>query len=146
MNRAIKAFLIIPLIPAILFVIVVSVLGLLSGGFSLLPSVAYSMPIWLMFALPVSYIVATAIGIPAFLLFRRLGRLSLRGIALGSSAIGAAIGSLVAYLFSSGPFSCLTVALVFALFGAAAGYVFWWLAYREPNPPLNRMRENTRAG
>lgn len=131
MNRTAKVFLIVPLIPAMLFVVLVSVLGLVSGGVSLIPAVVYSAPIWLFFALPISYGVAVVLGGPVFFLFRRYGWLSVRSLTLGSASLGFIVGSIIGALFASNePFGCLLAAGIFASFGAATGYAFWWLAYR----------------
>jgi hypothetical protein len=138
MNRTVKAFLIVPLVPSALFAAVASILGLASGGLALLPAVAYSFPIWFMFALPVAYGASVFLGIPAFLGFRRLGWLSRSGLLAGASGIGFLMGCVIAYVFASGePLGFVLTALPFTAFGAVSGYVFWWLAIRAPNPPLN---------
>lgn len=138
MNQTVKAFLVMPLVPSVLFATVASVLGLASGGFALLPAIAYSFPIWLMFALPVAYAASVILGIPAFLVFRRLGWLSRRGLLSGASGIGFLIGGAVAYIFTPGePLGFILTALTFTAFGAVSGYVFWWLTHLAPNPPLN---------
>ena len=138
MNQNVKAFLVVPLVPSVLFATAASVLGLASGGFAILPAVAYSFPIWLMFALPVAYAAAIILGIPAFLVFRRLGWLSRPGLLSGASAIGFILGCAVAIIFVSGePLGFIITVLAFTVFGAASGYAFWWLTNHAPNPPLN---------
>lgn len=138
MNRTVNAFLVVPLVPSVLFAVLVSVFELVSGGLLLLPAVIYSFPIWLMFALPVSYFAAVVVGIPAFLVFRHFGWLFLPWLVLGASAIGVVTGLVIAFLFtSSHPLELGVIVLLFALFGAVSGYAFWRLACRAPNPPLN---------
>ncbi|MEW5823979.1 MAG: hypothetical protein AB1766_06485 [Pseudomonadota bacterium] len=138
MNRIVKAFLVVPLVPSVLFAAAASILGLVSGGFSLLPAVAYSFPIWLMFALPVAYGASVIFGIPSFLIFRRLGWLSRSGLLVGASGIGFLMGCVIAYVFAAGePLGFVLTALTFTVFGAVSGYVFWWFVSHAPNPPLN---------
>lgn len=137
MNQTVKAFLVVPLVPSVLFATVASILGLVSGGVSILPAVAYSFPIWLMFALPVAYSAAVILGIPAFLVFRRLGWLSRHGLLSGASGIGFLLGCAVAFIFVGEPLGFALTVLTFTSFGAASGYVFWWLTHHAPNPPLN---------
>ena len=138
MNQTAKAFLIVPLVPSILYATVASILGLASGGFDILPAVVYSFPIWLMFALPVAYAATAIVGIPAFIVFRRFGWLTRRGLLSGASGIGFLIGCAVAYIFASGePLGFILTALTFTAFGAVSGYVFWRLTHFALNPPLN---------
>lgn len=134
MNRT-TAFLVVPLVPSVLFATAASILGLVSGGFALLPTVAYSFPIWLMFALPFAYGASVILGIPAFLVFRHFGWLSHSVLLLGASGIGFLIGVVFAYSFaSSEPLGFVVAVLTFTAFGAASGYAFWFLTRREPNP------------
>lgn len=130
MKRIVVAFLIVPLVPPILFGITMAVWGLIAP-FGIDPPSAYlvSIPIWTSFAVPVSYAAALGVGLPMFLLFRRMGWLSLERIASATSVIGLAVGILVAMLFDfrieDG--GIVAVVAVFLAFGAITGIAFWWL-------------------
>jgi hypothetical protein len=129
-RRIVAAFVTVPLIPAILFGIAMGIWGLASPwGFDP-PTTHFALiPIWAMFALPVSYASAVLLGVPAFLLFRRLGWLSLSRVASGASIIGLAIGICVATLFDFTGITFVVVVLVFAVFGATTGVAFWWMTH-----------------
>jgi hypothetical protein len=87
-----------------------------------------SAPIWSMFALPVAYAATLAFGLPAFLLFRRVGWLSPSALTAGASIIGIAIGASVALLFDFTTATALAgVMLAFGIFGAITGATFSWL-------------------
>ena len=130
MKRIVVAFLIVPLVPPILFGITMAVWALITS-WGIDPPSAYvvSIPIWAIFAVPVSYAAALGGGLPAFLLFRRMGWLSLKRIASATSIIGLAVGILVAMLFDfkieDG--GAVAVVAVFLAFGAITGIAFWWL-------------------
>lgn len=130
MKRIIAALLIVPLVPALLFGITMGIWGLVSS-FGIDSPVAYlaSIPIWSMYALPVSYAAALVVGAPAFLLLRHLGWLTLKGIMSGASIIGLAIGVAVAILFDQKDVSFVGVVLAFVAFGAMTGSAFWWMVY-----------------
>lgn len=127
MKRIVVAFLIVPLVPPILFGITMEVWGLIDSYPPATPVVL--LPIWAGFAVPVSYATALGVGLPVFLLFRRMGWLSLERIASATSIIGLAIGILVAMLFDfrieTG--GVAAVVAVFSAFGAITGIAFWWL-------------------
>src|SRR5687767_2143693 len=67
-RRIVAAFVTVPLIPAILFGVTMGIWGLASS-WGIDPPTTYfaSIPIWAMFALPVSYASAVLLGVPAFL-------------------------------------------------------------------------------
>ena len=131
MSRTIRAFLISPALPAILFVLTISVVGLSSKTPTPLPAVIYSAPIWLFFALPISYGLAAIVALPGFLLLRHLGWVSLRRLCLSSTFLGFVVGSIIGVLFNAGaPLGVLATGAVFAIFGVLTGLFFWWLAYR----------------
>lgn len=129
-KRIVVAFLIAPLVPPILFGFTMAIWGL-ADSFGIDPPSAsvVSIPIWAIFAVPVSYAAAVAVGLPAFLAFRRMGWLSLARIAGATSIIGLAVGVFVALLFDfrieDG--GIVAVAAVFLAFGAITGIAFWWL-------------------
>mgnify|MGYP006890186201 CR=1 FL=1 len=136
MHRSTRAFLLAPLVPVLLFVTCISAAGLFSGGPTLAPAVAYSAPIWMIFAAPVSYGVAVVFGIPGFLLFRRLGWLTMRCLVGGAAVLGLLVGVGVSAGFASDTVcSMLAVTLTF---GAVSGYVFWWLS--RPHAPSNSLQ------
>lgn len=128
MHRYTRAFLLTPLVPVLLFVTCVSAGGLFSGGPTFAAAIAYSAPIWMIFAAPVSYGVAVVFGIPGFILFRRLGWLNLRCLVGGAATLGLLVGVALSAAFASdNVFSVLAITLTFGVFGAASGSVFWWL-------------------
>ena len=130
MKRIVVAFLIVPLVPPILFGFTMAVWGL-TDSFGIDPPSAsvVLIPIWAIFAVPVSYAAALGVGLPAFLVFRRMGWLSLARIASATSIIGLAVGVFVALLFDfkieNG--GVVAVVAVFLAFGAITGIAFWWL-------------------
>ena len=129
-KRIVVAFLIVPLVPPILFGITMTVWGLTSSfGIDSPKDYAIAMPIWAMFAVPVSYAAAVGVGLPAFLLFRRMGWLSLERVTGATSVVGLAIGICVAMLFDfkleNG--GVAAVVAIFLAFGAITGISFWWL-------------------
>ena len=131
MKRVVVAFLIVPLVPPILFGITMAVWGLTSSfGIDSPGAYVVSSLIWAMFAVPVSYVAVAGVGLPAFLLFRRMGWLSLKRITGATSIIGLVIGIPVAMLFGfkidNG--GVLAVLAVFLAFGAITGFAFWWMA------------------
>ena len=77
MKRIVVAFLIVPLVPALLFGITMAVWGFTSS-WGIDPPITHVqiVPIWSMLALPVAYAATLALGVPAFLLFWRVGWLS----------------------------------------------------------------------
>ena len=130
MRRVVAAFVTVPLIAPILFGITMGIWGLSSSWGIDAPTTYFaSLPIWAMFALPVSYASAVLLGVPAFLLFRRLGWLSLSRVAGGASIIGLAIGIAVAALFDFTGITFVVAVLVFAVFGAISGGAFWWMTH-----------------
>ena len=134
MKRVVAALLIVPLVPALLFGITMAIWGLVSP-FGIDSPVAHlaSIPIWSIYALPVSYAAALVVGVPAFFLFRHLGWLTLKGIMSGASIIGLAIGVAVAMLFDQRDVSLVGVVLAFIAFGATTGSAFWWMVYPRTN-------------
>jgi hypothetical protein len=88
-----------------------------------------SIPIWAMFAVPVSYATALGVGVPAFLFFRRKGWLSLERITSATSIIGLGIGITVAVLlgFKVANGELVAVGTIFLVFGAVTGVTFSWL-------------------
>jgi len=132
MSRTVRAFLISPILPAALFVLAVSVMGLSSKSPAPIPAIIYSVPIWFCLSLPISYCLATIVGIPGFLLLRQLRWLSLQSLCLSASILGLLVGSIIGASFNAeAPFGVLAAGALFALFGALTGLCFWWLAYRS---------------
>ena len=128
MKRIVVAFLIVPLVPALLFGITMAGWGFTSS-WGLDPPITdvLIVPIWSMLALPVAYAATLALGVPAFLLFRRVGWLSPSALAAGASIIGIAIGACVALLFDFTAVAALAgVALMFGIYGAITGAAFSW--------------------
>lgn len=128
MKRIVVAFLIVPLVPALLFGITMAVWGFTSS-WGIDPPITHVLivPIWSMYALPVAYAATLALGVPAFLLFRRVGWLSPSALAAGASIIGIAIGACVALLFDFTAVAVLAgVALMFGIYGAITGAAFSW--------------------
>ena len=94
MKRIVVAFLIVPLVPALLFGITMAVWGFTSSWGIDPPSThVLIVSIWSMWALPVAYAATLALGVPAFLLFRRVGWLSPSALAAGASIIWASRSS-----------------------------------------------------
>lgn len=128
MKRIIVAFLIVPLVPALLFGITMAIWGFTSS-WGIDPPITHVLiaPIWSMYALPVAYAATLALGVPAFLLFRRLGWLSPSALTFGASIIGIAIGAAVALLFDFTAAAALAgVVLAFGIYGAITGAAFSW--------------------
>lgn len=141
MHRYTRAFLLTPLVPVLLFVTCVSAGGLFSGGPTFAAAIAYSAPIWMIFAAPVSYGVAVVFGIPVFILFRRLGWLTMGCLVGAAAVLGLFVGLGISAAFTWDMVSSMAVALTFSVFGAVTGYVFWWLSRRQaPNNSLQGRR------
>src|ERR1035437_4025701 len=132
MSRTTFAFFIAPFVSAVFFIILIYIPVLVFNGADLLPAMTYSWFILLMFAMPVSYGVSVVIGIPAFLMFKHFGWLTVQGLLIGGSSIGLLVGLIGALLsVPSKPLEFITIVLLFISFGTATGYVFWRLACKS---------------
>lgn len=147
MNRNAKAFLIVPIVPAVLFSILLCVLSVIDGGFPTSAKAVKAMPVWFAFSLPVSYGIALVIGMPLFLLFRRFGCLTRSSVVGGAGSLGVVVGVAVGALFGAATVLELVVAAsIFSLFGVASGFVFWGLSCAAPNHALNTEAPSRRSG
>jgi hypothetical protein len=107
MKSTYVAFLIAPLIPGIICA------ALVSG------------PIILLFAVPIGY-VGAIFGLPLYLLVRHFWRVSLL-TCLGGGAIAGMLTTIAVAVWSHDFTWFASGVLLFALFGAVAGAIFYWL-------------------
>ena len=116
-RKIIKAFLLAPLAPC------------------LVQAVAMKNPVGLIVYAFFSYPLVAVFGVPSFLLFRRLGWLSLPHIVLAGSVLGVVSALLLSSVFGWGleSYAAQSVALslaIFAVHGAIAAGVFWFIGLR----------------
>jgi hypothetical protein len=144
-GSTLLAFVIAPLatIPAIAILLVIAyLLGL--GSFRGAPPglVLTSLFTITVFALPISYLAAVVLGVPAYVVARRRGLLGLGH----SLAIGAAVALLPLWLYfafvaavegfrvTRGAATALAWTVLFAACGASSGATFWGIALRSRRP------------
>ena len=147
-GSTVLAFVIAPLatVPATAVLLVIAyLLGL--GSFNGAPPllVLTSLFTITVFALPIAYLAATVLGIPAYVVARRRGLLGLGH----SLAIGAAVALLPLWLYfafvaavegfrvARGAGTALAWTVLFAACGVSSGATFWGIALRS-RPPSGR--------
>lgn len=147
-GSTVLAFVIAPLatVPATAILLVTAyLLGL--GSFDGAPPrfVLTSLVTITVFALPIAYLAAVVLGIPAYAVARRRGLLGLGH----SLAIGAAVALLPLWLYfafvaavegfrvTRGAATALAWTVLFAACGASSGATFWGIALRS-RPPSGR--------
>ena len=131
-GRLVLAFLVSPLMTPLTFIVTVAYRGDISSRPEVIPVV---------FALytPFAYLVAAALGIPAFLLFRRLGLNHLLFYVLGGAAIGlitalVILGLLTSWSVLLGDYVWCSVA------GALSASMFWMILFGLKSSEATRLR------
>jgi hypothetical protein len=144
-GSTVRAFVIAPLatVPAAAILLVTAyLLGL--GSFRGAPPllVLTSLVTITVFALPIAYLAALVLGIPAYVVARHRGLLGLRH----SMAIGAAVALLPLWLYfafvaaveglhvTRGAATALAWTVLFAACGVSSGATFWGIALRSRRP------------
>lgn len=149
MTKAIKGFLIAPLVPCFVFVILAAIAGSTLNliyekwsGLISIPIIVMGSFFWLMYALPVSYFLSLLFGVPMYLLFDKIGLFDLKSYIIGSLLSGIVSGSFEElYLFPSNSFSWTSFWIIGAggFFGAITGFSFWTIVYGKSNNIFDRF-------
>lgn len=125
-RRVVIGFLVAPLVPCVLAATVAS----LRHGVVL--AIPFATLLYAAFAYPVAFL----LGIPAYVLMSRLGSLTVLRVTLAGSVLGSISGAVLLVVLGADGMPAFTsgmyiTAMIFAVWGAIAAWVFWWVALRE---------------
>jgi hypothetical protein len=86
------------------------------------------------FGIPIAYIVTVCVGVPAYVLLEKFGRLTWTSVTLAATLGGALVFPLLRTRLWGGPAAGITgiplEAALGALMGGASGFLFWWIGLR----------------
>jgi hypothetical protein len=133
-GRTIGAFLFAPLVPCLVFATYMLGAAILFGKPEDMPVVLMGLPFWFLVAMPVSYVAALVLGVPAHWLYRKLRIVARNAYLLGGSTVGLLVGILVVLVFwPSQLIQNWSLLVASILGGVGAAWVFWNMAVRPPN-------------
>ncbi len=133
-NRPILGFIIAPLAPCL----VASIAVCFSRGD--LAAIPIAMFLYALFAYPFSLV----FGVPIYLLFSRLGYISMWQVVVAGTILGFISGATLPFIMGvewkgAMDSDLISTALLFAIFGAITAWAFWWVALRpRTNNQLNQ--------
>lgn len=131
-----------PLAPAIAFSVVFAIYFLLwsfyeaspkNGHVDLVLTIFLSL-YWLMFAIPISYLITFVFGIPAFFIYRKLNLTDLRSCLIGAGLVGILAAMIIIFYFWWFDYWGLFIGLFGMLSGMLTGSVFWRIVYKTSAP------------
>jgi hypothetical protein len=140
-RNASVGFLLAPLVPSFIFAFCAFLLGALGDSLHQLPITTYlfGMLIWFLYAIVVAYPVTLIIGIPGYLIYKRLGFKSFKSYLIGGCILGGLAPLVLMPIF--GIYETLNFNLwiffISGFFGAVTCVTFWLIVIKNPNKTLN---------
>ena len=140
-NAAI-GFLLTPLAPSFVFAFGAFLLGVTSESLLPLPLSTYifGMFIWFLYAVVVAYPVTLIIGIPGYLIYKKLGLTSFKSYLVGGCTFGALAPLTLMPIFGISETLNFNywVFLISSFFGAVTCVTFWLIVIKNPNKPVKQ--------
>jgi len=143
-QKEIKGFLLAPIFPSLVFSLIATGMGLYSGlKKEEIETSTYLFGglIWFISALPVSYVVTFAFGIPGYIVYVKKGINSLKAYLLGGSVLGLLAPIVLLIIIEFKTIIEMGFWLLFAsvVSGIITSYMFWLIAVKSPNNAFNTV-------
>lgn len=141
-RNAVIGFILAPLAPSVIFAIGALVLGASSDVPLELPLSGYVLGlfIWFLYAVVVAYPATLLIGIPGYLLYKKLGLTNFKSYLIGGILLGALAPLSLMPIFGIPETLNLNywVFLISSFFGAVTCVTFWLITVKNPNKAFKR--------